>query len=191
MNQEEYVRKAMRTDADYDAVRERLKQYPGFTLEIFEALRYGILTGKMQTELKRALIYGKGNLPAASPEPVVLPDGDSGGGLLRSNPRALRLLHMLLGCLTEAAEMQEQLFEVIFKGAEVDIPYLKGELGDLSWFQAGMCDELGLALAEVQESNVRKLMVRFPQGFSEARGTDAERDLEGEAAALKEGGECR
>lgn len=96
------------------------------------------------------------------------------------NPRMVRLLHGSVGMCTEAAEFQDALKKHLFYGKPLDEVNLIEELGDALWYQAIICDELGVTFEEVMQKNSKKLMHRYKDGFSEtqALGRDTEKERE-------------
>ncbi len=92
-----------------------------------------------------------------------------------------RLLHAGIGLATESAEFLDMLKKHVFYGRELDRVNLKEELGDLLWYMAIACDELGTTFEELQVTNITKLKTRYPSKFSlekaENRDLDAERKI--------------
>lgn len=117
---------------------------------------------------------------------LVTESGNSDKYLIRtSNHSTIRLLHSALGITSEAGEFADALKKHIFYGKEIDRPNLKEELGDLMWYIGVACDELGISLEDVMETNIKKLRARYGGKFSEEkalnRNLDKERKiLEGE-----------
>lgn len=91
-----------------------------------------------------------------------------------------RLLHAVLGCITEAAEMAEALIKHI-EGGELDVVNLQEEVGDLLWYQAILLDEVGSDFETEQNRVIEKLKSRFPDKFTTEkannRNLDAEREV--------------
>jgi len=50
----------------------------------------------------------------------------------------------------------------------LDRSRLAGELGDLLWYVAAVASLHGLYLDDIAEQNIQKLLVRFPNGFTQA-----------------------
>lgn len=101
-------------------------------------------------------------------------------------------LHMVLGMVTESAELADNFKKKLAYGRELDFVNMKEELGDIMWYIIGFCIVNDLTLVDVLETNIRKLSKRYKNGFTkeeaENRDLDAERDaLEEEAeSAAKE-----
>lgn len=95
----------------------------------------------------------------------------------------IRVLHAAMGLSTEANEILDHMKKVVFYGKPMDRVNLLEEVGDLFWYCAILCDELGVTFEEVMEININKLRARYGDKFSE---TDAlERDLETERKILE------
>ena len=77
-----------------------------------------------------------------------------------------RLLHGAMGIVTEAGELMDAMKKVMFYKRELDRINLIEELGDLFWYVALMCDELGVSFDEVMQKNIAKLMARYPEKFT-------------------------
>lgn len=112
---------------------------------------------------------------------IALESNDYDAILSRTQTK-LRLLHGLIGICTETGELQDQLKKHLFYGRQLDTVNLKEELGDLLWYIALCCDELGLTLEEIMERNIEKLELRYrDKKFKDTqalnRNLDAERKI--------------
>jgi NTP pyrophosphatase (non-canonical NTP hydrolase) len=78
--------------------------------------------------------------------------------------RGQNIAYPALGLAGEAGEVAEKVKKVIRdNGGVVDADTkqaLKKELGDVFWYIAALCDEVGLDMADVAESNIKKLRDR-------------------------------
>jgi NTP pyrophosphatase (non-canonical NTP hydrolase) len=100
-----------------------------------------------------------------------------------STVRGLRLLHAHLGIASEGGEIADQLKKWIFYGRELDTVNLAEEIGDLFWYLALACNELGIDFESVWEKNIAKLKARYGDKFDARRA--ASRDLGKERAILE------
>jgi NTP pyrophosphatase (non-canonical NTP hydrolase) len=75
------------------------------------------------------------------------------------------LLNAALG-LGEAGEVQNIIKKHLFHGHDLNANKVIDELGDILWYVADMAAALGATLDDVAESNIQKLIERFPDGFS-------------------------
>ena len=71
-----------------------------------------------------------------------------------------------LGLTGEAGEVAEYIKKAVFHRHAVDREKLKKELGDVLWYTAALCTNLGFELEEVMAANIDKLQQRYPEGFS-------------------------
>jgi NTP pyrophosphatase (non-canonical NTP hydrolase) len=86
------------------------------------------------------------------------------------------IVYPTLGLANEAGEVAGKV-KKIFRDhggvvTEEDRQALKGELGDVLWYLAQICTELGLSLEEVAESNLEKLFSRLERGAIKGDGDD-------------------
>ena len=93
----------------------------------------------------------------------------------------VRLLHAMIGMVTEAGEIQDQMKKAIFYGKSIDKVNLVEELGDVMWYIAIAADTLGVSLEEIMAKNNEKLEARYGKVFTETaalnRNLDAEREI--------------
>lgn len=78
-----------------------------------------------------------------------------------------RILHASLGLSTEAAEVMDAVKKHLFYGKPLDRVNLMEEAGDIFWYLAILCDELGVSFEDVMARNVAKLQSRYHDKFSE------------------------
>src|SRR5512140_3820897 len=78
------------------------------------------------------------------------------------------VIYPTLGLANEAGEVAGKVKKIFRdKGGvigEAERQALKGELGDVLWYIAQVCTELGLSLNEVAEHNIEKLYSRLERG---------------------------
>jgi NTP pyrophosphatase (non-canonical NTP hydrolase) len=97
--------------------------------------------------------------------------------------RGMRLLHAHLGIGSEGGEIADQLKRWLFYGKELDTANLAEEIGDLFWYCALACNELGIDFESIMERNIAKLKARYGDKFSAQAAL--ERNLIRERAALE------
>lgn len=104
--------------------------------------------------------------------------------------RQTRLLHAGLGILTEAAELAEQvlqLIDIVDNPRDLDAidwVNVKEELGDLLWYIAIGVEGAQGSLDDIMDQNIKKLRTRFPDRFEAHRALH--RDLDAERAVLEQ-----
>jgi len=79
----------------------------------------------------------------------------------RYTPEMARLMHSAMGIATEGGEFLDMLKKHINYGKPFDRTNAIEELGDLLFYIAIACDELGVSFEEVQNINIKKLQERF------------------------------
>lgn len=76
-----------------------------------------------------------------------------------------RVIYPTLGLVNEAGEVAGKIKKIFRdqkgKISDKNIEDLKGELGDVLWYVAQVCSELGLSMGEVAEYNMKKLTSRL------------------------------
>lgn len=72
-----------------------------------------------------------------------------------------------LGLAGEAGEVADEIKKIIGHGHNLNKDKLKKELGDVLWYVAALCNDLGLSMGDVAQANIDKLLVRYPNGFSQ------------------------
>lgn len=76
-----------------------------------------------------------------------------------------------LGLAGEAGEVADLIKKGIFHQQGLDKAKIRKELGDVLWYIAALCTDLGLTLEEVMQQNIDKLKARFPDGYAPDRTT--------------------
>ena len=90
--------------------------------------------------------------------------------LVKSPPREYKAWEVMLiwcamGLAGEAGEAADDAKKAIFHDVGVDPPRIIKELGDVMWYVAGICSVLGISLESVMSQNIKKLEIRYPDGF--------------------------
>ena len=79
-----------------------------------------------------------------------------------------RVIYPTLGLANEAGEVAGKIKKIFRdKGGmigESEREALRSELGDVLWYVAQVCTELGIAMDEVAEANIAKLLDRLERG---------------------------
>lgn len=92
-----------------------------------------------------------------------------------------RMLHAVLGMVTEVAELADMIKKFIFYNKPFDKVNAKEECGDASWYIGLAIDEMKATMNEVLSMNIAKLRLRYPNKFNGkdaiGRNVEAEREL--------------
>lgn len=84
------------------------------------------------------------------------------------------LLYTTLGLAGEAGEIANKVKKILrddsMKLTDEKREELKGELGDLFWYLARTCEEVGLQPSEVMQTNLDKLFDRKERGVLQGSG---------------------
>jgi len=90
--------------------------------------------------------------------------------------RGENLTYPTLGLCGESGEVSEKVKKLIRdKGGVIDNDVradLKKELGDVLWYVAQLCTELGLSMSDVAQGNIDKLASRMERGKISGDGDD-------------------
>lgn len=100
------------------------------------------------------------------------------------DPNVARLLHAGIGMATEAGEYLDGLKKYIYYGKPLDRVNLREEIGDASWYQRIGASALKDTFLGTIIQNIRKLMIRFPDKFTQDKALN--RNLEEERKLLEE-----
>ena len=96
------------------------------------------------------------------------------------NP-VFHLLHAVLGIVSEAGELADQLKRHVMYQQPLDRTNVLEEIGDIEWYLALGARHMNSSLEKVREANIAKLQKRFPEKFTIERAvfrdTDAERQI--------------
>lgn len=79
------------------------------------------------------------------------------------------LLEGVLGLTGETGEVSGLVKKGIFHEKGIDLEHLKKELGDCLWYVAMICEACGFNLDDVMQTNIDKLIARYPDGFNACR----------------------
>jgi len=72
--------------------------------------------------------------------------------------------HGVLGLCSEAGEVAG-IFQKQYQGHAVDDEHIIKELGDCLWMIAEICTGIDVPLDRVMQTNIDKLLARYPDGF--------------------------
>jgi len=106
----------------------------------------------------------------------------------RFTPENVRLLHSVLGMVTESGELADQVKKHLFYGKPLDVTNLIEELGDLLWYvsiQLSIVRPNDLdPYRTVQNVNIAKLSERYNKKFNDRQAIN--RDTEKEVSVMEQ-----
>lgn len=76
---------------------------------------------------------------------------------------------LLNGVLGLTGEVSDLVKKGIFHEKGIDLEHLKKECGDVMWYIAMICEACGFNLDDVMQTNIDKLIARYPDGFDSYR----------------------
>lgn len=167
MDQDNYLRDSARTAAG------------GYHDDLVTAAQLDFMLQSVMTNgvwadrVKRALFYGKSTQE----------DRGWSNTSVTHRPELKDLVHAMLGCITESAEIAEHVRDVLTGAKPLDKVNLVEEFGDVLWYIGMGLRFVDSTFGEAFEKNIAKLRKRFPDKFTEALAVD--RDLDGERAVLE------
>ncbi|EGT5675542.1 hypothetical protein AGJ34_21480 [Cronobacter dublinensis subsp. dublinensis] len=98
-----------------------------------------------------------------------------------------RILHVVMGVVTEGAEITHALTNSM-EGEPLDMVNLSEEIGDLNWYANGIFpDASGVSYGKYLTANIVKLAVRYPEKFSSWLASEENRNLVEERKVLEAG----
>lgn len=175
----DYEKLAQRTagtneDVNSHIINQRLKEgggeggHSGLLFLLVSLLKFSKM-GDDATRLKSQLFYGKLKLSGFDNEGEIR-KAVYGLSLLEIEERILslnpKILHAILGLVSEAGEFTAHVLDHIATGATLDPEHLIKELGDSSWFVVEGAVGVETTLQNVAETNIDKLLKRFPGKFT-------------------------
>lgn len=78
------------------------------------------------------------------------------------------MINAALGVAGESGEYADLIKKYVFHGHELDLDKCKKELGDILYYVAWAAAEHGFDLSDVMQTNIEKLLTRYPNGFNTA-----------------------
>lgn len=94
------------------------------------------------------------------------------------NSTLASMMHSALGVVTEAGEIADIIKKEYAYGKTVDPTHMKEEIGDVLHYLTYFCRIYGFTFEDCMAANVRKLKVRYPDGFSIDKAVKKDREAE-------------
>lgn len=186
-NFNDFIPLALRTESHIESVKTNRSMFVALLLaniaigEVLDAFKKQIFYGndsklrqKSLNELNLALMNIGSVMDPFYNDELILTD---------ELPINSRVLHGLLGTITESAELSEILLNAINDETPVDPVHVTEELADGDWYKAILINELNIDYNQGLTNVINKLRVRYPEKFSNELA--ANRNLEAERAALE------
>lgn len=85
-------------------------------------------------------------------------------------PEQYRVNYPILGLIGEAGEIANKYKKVLRDKNETILKDLPSELGDVLWYIANICSDLGINLSDIAEQNIVKLVDRQQRGVLKGSG---------------------
>lgn len=77
------------------------------------------------------------------------------------------VIHALMGLTTEIGELTDSFKKHLYYGSELDVQNVVEEMGDVLYYAAVLMYAMGVPLSTPAKECIGKLMIRYPEGFSE------------------------
>lgn len=87
-----------------------------------------------------------------------------------------QLNNAALGLTGEAGEFADLLKKIQYQEAPFEQEKLIKELGDILWYITLAADALHISLEEIAQTNIQKLLKRYPDGFSGERSNNRKKE---------------
>ncbi len=95
-------------------------------------------------------------------------------------PAKVHYLHLGVAISGEAGEIADALKKAAMYGKVLDIQNIEEEVGDILFYLQSLCEATGLTLSGCMEANIKKLNLRYPEGYSDkAAQQRADKQLDG------------
>lgn len=151
----DFIKDCLRTKSDKFYGDKVSKEY------LDDILKDLILTLQALDNIKKALFYGRQlGLPTLQ-------------GIELDNCKWLDtklhpdIIHCIIGKATEAGELLELLYGVLFEDKEFDPVNFKEEIFDGNWYDGIGLNAVDATFEEIWETGIAKLKQRFPEKFTE------------------------
>lgn len=132
--------------------------------------------------LKKHIFYGKPLSTPLGSDGLFMKDEEK-RLLVNENGRRVKIIHGIIGIITEAGELAEALINSIVNGEDFDLINIGEEAGDIFWYLAELLTGANRSFGETQRLNIAKLIARYGDKFSEFKALN--RDLDKERGVLE------
>lgn len=174
---------ALRTEKQIDEVRTN-------KMLLLTGIIINIISAELLDAVKKQVFYGDASkiqrdwseeIQALQDAVDFLKEGGLNDPLSEKIDIDTRVFHGLLGIITEAGELSEVVFDKVANNKPIDATNVQEEaIGDIGWYQAILADSLNLDTYQGLTNVINKLIVRYPDKFTEeaakTRNLAAERE---------------
>lgn len=180
MDLKEYHKLCLRTEADDHAMQAaRLLDCNALVTERLS--EFQDLADELDI-LKKHIFYGK---PLGKEDQAL---ADATPGILMSEQRQrfamnIRILHGIMGMITECGELVNEMMQHVVEGKSVDRVNILEECCDVDWYKNLTLDAVGFTAEDVPGTLIPKLEVRYARKFDAQRALS--RNLEAERSSLE------
>ncbi len=95
-----------------------------------------------------------------------------------SDPTTIKILHSVIGLVTESAELMDAMKKHLFYGKPLDLVNVFEEFGDVQWYVARGLESIDKTFEDAMETNIKKLKARFGDKFSSEKALNRDLDIE-------------
>lgn len=161
---------ALRTEKQIDEVRTN-------KMLLLTGIIINIISAELLDAVKKQVFYGDASkiqrdwseeIQALQDAVDFLKEGGLNDPLSEKIDIDTRVFHGLLGIITEAGELSEVVFDKVANNKPIDATNVQEEaIGDIGWYQAILADSLNLDTYLGLTNVINKLIVRYPDKFTE------------------------
>lgn len=181
---ERFTEQALRTESKVNEVQINIEDFKNL-------LKLQITVGTLLDYMKKGIFYNNYTKYDANYDQLMndlynivtnampLSPGER---IVQDNPPNYRVVHGLLGAVTESAEIAEHLLKYVQDGT-LDKAGIGEEFSDHDWYKAITFDELVLDENVCRQNVINKLRIRFPDAYNDEAA--ASRDLTAERKELE------
>jgi len=173
---------ALRTESppNDETIKRLVRTYPMYSEQLEEIVHLG----GFLDHLKKYIFYRRQDGTVEDQLPPVWPTGEKRERI----EQMARILHGLIGIITEAGELAEEVVNYIEgKKSELDTDHISEEVFDgCLWYGNLILSAINKTIPQVAEQGIAKLQVRFPHKFTEEAAEH--RDTTAEMTRFQEAG---
>jgi len=183
MNFKDFIKNVLRTESvDFKEIKERLQNKDLICL-LYEQINNASKSADSLDKIKKHIFYGK-KLEKFHRNLFADTNYFDDIKIKLQDKSLIRLIHGIIGTVSESGELLDQIKEHIFNGKKLDKVNIIEEIGDKLFYIAIILNELGVSFEQAMEINSKKLHIRYPEKFNKNNAIN--RDLDKERKILEE-----